>query len=244
MAENITYSAAIRKVMINNGGFAPLKLIYEKIWKYKDKSLINGITPDKTIQERVQRDSQFIKIGLGVYALSDFLDKMEINKQLFEKNENATIREHAVIQGMLLEIGNFREFDTYTNDKKWIFENKTLGGLATLDKIPGFTYPHIVKDSVSFVDVAWFNSRGFPNRIYEVEHSTDFRDALIKFKELEYFTTEFYCIAEENRRDKFEKEINKSAFNGIKQKTKFSTYQEVRDAHKILKMHLKMKSSI
>lgn len=230
--ENITYSAAIRKVMLENGGFAPLKLVYEKIWNFKDKSQIHGLTPDKTIQERVQRDSQFTQIGLGVYALSDFLDELESNKQLFEKKEPETVREHAVIQGMLLEIGNYRKFDTYTNDKKWIFENKTLGGLATLDKIPDFTYPHIVKDSVSFVDVAWFNSRGFPYRIYEVEHSTDFRDAFIKFKELEYFTTEFYCVAEETRRDKFEKEISKSAFDGIKARTKFLTYQDIKNAHK------------
>jgi hypothetical protein len=232
MIENITYSAAIRKVMQDNGGFAPLKLIYEKIWNYKDKNLIKGKTPDYTIQAIVQRESQFTKIGLGVYALTDFLDKLESSKLLFEKKENTTIKEHAVIQGMLLEIGNYRKFDTYTNDKKWIFENKTLGGLATLDKIPDFTYPHIVKDSVSFVDVAWFNFRGFPYRIYEVEHSTDFRDAFIKFKELEYFTTEFYCVAEENRRDKFEKEINKSAFDGIKNRTKFLTYEDIKNAHK------------
>ena len=48
MAENITYSAAIRKVMQDNGGFAPLKLLYEKIWNYKDKSQIHGLMPDKT----------------------------------------------------------------------------------------------------------------------------------------------------------------------------------------------------
>jgi hypothetical protein len=239
MAENITYSAAIRKVMQDNGSFAPLKLIYEKIWDYKDKSLIKGKTPEYTIQAIVQRETQFTKIGLGVYALSDSLKELEINKQSFEETENATNREHAVIQGMLLEIGNYRKFDTYTNDKKWIFENKTLGGLATLDKIPEFTYPNIVKESVSFIDVAWFNLRGFPHRIYEVEHSTDFRGALIKFKELEYFTTEFYCVAKENRRGKFEREINKSAFDTIKERTKFITYQDVKTTHENAVANLK-----
>jgi hypothetical protein len=233
MVENITYPEGIRKVMQNNGGFAPLKLIYEKIWNYKDKSLITGLTPDKTIQKEVQKNPKFTKIGLGVYALTDFLDKLEVEKLKFEKKETSEVREHAQIQGMLLEVGNERGLDTYTNDKKWVYENKTLGGLATLDKVPIFTYPNIIKDSVSFVDVAWFNSRGFPTRIYEVEDSTDFRDAFIKFKELEFFTTEFYCVAEdkENRRTKFEKEIEKSAFETIKSRTKFCTYDEVKYTH-------------
>lgn len=77
MAEDITYQEGIRKVLQNNGGFAPLKLIYEKIWNYKDKSLITGLTPDKTIQERVQRDPRFTRIAKGVYALTNFLEAVE-----------------------------------------------------------------------------------------------------------------------------------------------------------------------
>lgn len=90
MAEDITYSAAIRKVIQDNGGFAPLKLIYEKIWDYKDKSQIHGLTPDKTIQERVQRDSQFTRIAKGVYALTNFVEEVEIEDLGFftvEKDE-------------------------------------------------------------------------------------------------------------------------------------------------------------
>lgn len=90
MAEDITYSAAIRKVIQDNGGFAPLKLIYEKIWDYKDKSQIHGLTPDKTIQERVQRDSQFTRIAKGVYALTNFVEEVEVEDLGFftvEKDE-------------------------------------------------------------------------------------------------------------------------------------------------------------
>ena len=52
----MTYSEAIEQVMLHNGYFAPLKLIYREIWNYKDKTEITGKTPDMTIQERVQRD--------------------------------------------------------------------------------------------------------------------------------------------------------------------------------------------
>ena len=50
--------------MIHNGFYAPLKTIYQEIWKYKDRSQIVGKTPNMTIQERVQRDPRFTKIGL------------------------------------------------------------------------------------------------------------------------------------------------------------------------------------
>jgi len=54
--KDLTYSEAIEQVMLHNGYYAPLKLLYEQIWNYKDKSKIVGLTPDYTIQERVQRD--------------------------------------------------------------------------------------------------------------------------------------------------------------------------------------------
>ncbi|MEK7482380.1 MAG: HNH endonuclease signature motif containing protein [Patescibacteria group bacterium] len=75
--DDTTYSEAIERVMMNNGYFAPLKLLYKEVWNYKDKSKITGITPDNTIQERVQRDSRFTRIAKGVYALTDFIEKVE-----------------------------------------------------------------------------------------------------------------------------------------------------------------------
>jgi hypothetical protein len=35
--KDLTYSEAIEQVMLNNGFYAPLKLLYEQIWKYKNK---------------------------------------------------------------------------------------------------------------------------------------------------------------------------------------------------------------
>lgn len=233
----MTYSEAIEKIMLNNGYFAPLKLLYHEIWKYKDKSKIVGKTPDYTIQERVQRDGRFTRIGLGVYALTEYLDKLP--KQIAPKTETEkTNRIHAEMQGMLLEIGNIKSEvkDTYTNDKKWIFQNKTLGSLATLYMVPAFTYERIIKESASFADVIWFNNRGFPYKIFEVEHSTDFRDAFIKFMELQDFVTEFYCVSSEDRKNKFEREKNKAAFKPIDSRVKFLTYEQVaNDYQNILK---------
>ena len=182
--------------MLNNGYLAPLKLIYKEIWKYKDKSKIEGKTPDFTIQEKVQRDPRFTRIGLGVYALTKYLDNLPSTTESLKTEKGKKDRLHAKTQGMLLEIGNNRNDveATYTNDKKWVFENKTLGSLSTLQVIPQFTYENIIKETVRFFDVIWFNKRMFPYKIYEVEQSTDFRDAFVKFMELQDFQTFFFCI--------------------------------------------------
>jgi len=223
---DMTYSNAIEQVMLKNGYFAPLKLLYTEIWKYKDKAKMKGKTPDCTIQAIVQRDPRYTKIGLGVYALTDYLDKLPRESEPATKTAQKEKR-HATAQGMLIEIGNVRSYDTYTNDKKWVFQNKLLGNLATLKTVPLFTYEPIIKRSVSFADVIWFNQRGFPEKIFEVEESTDFRDAFIKFMELQDFITAFYCISSQQRKDKFEREKQKTAFKPISNRVSFLAYEDV-----------------
>ncbi|GMO45503.1 MAG: hypothetical protein Ta2B_26540 [Termitinemataceae bacterium] len=229
-----TYSDAIELVMLNNGYFAPLKLIYKEIWKHKDIAAISGKTPNMTIQERVQRDERFTRIGLGVYALADFLDKLPRETEP-QKPQEKTFRIHADTQGMLLEIGNNRKDvkDTYTNDKKWVFQGKTLGNLATLSTVPPFTYEKIIRESISFSDVIWFNERGFPYKLFEVEHSTDFRDAFIKFMELQDFITDFICVSAPERQNKFEREKIKNAFKPIAERLRFLTYEQVKSDYNI-----------
>jgi hypothetical protein len=72
--KDLTYSEAIEKVILDNGGCAPLKYIYDNIEKYRKKT---GLTPDNSIQERVQRDNRFTRIAKGIYALTDFINKVE-----------------------------------------------------------------------------------------------------------------------------------------------------------------------
>lgn len=236
MKQDLSYSDAIEQVMLHNGYIAPLKLIYKEIWKYKDISKIAGATPNNSIQERVQRDPRFTRIGIGVYALTAYMDqlvKQPVAKTLKEKKAS----KHGEIQGMLLEIGNSRPevHDTYTNDKKFIFGNKQLGAISTLENVPLFTFEHIIRDSVSFVDVIWFNDRLYPSKMFEVENSTDFRDAFVKFMELQDFQTDFICVSPMERKTKFDKEIKKSAFAPIFNRVKFYSYEDVEnDYHQSL----------
>ena len=113
--ENLTYSEAIEMVMNDNGGFAPLKYIYENIEKYRKKT---GKTPDNTIQERVQRDNRFTRIALGVYGLTEFLETIEEydlgfftakeNKIIFKKKKQIDITEKIVKQKNRVGQNSFR----------------------------------------------------------------------------------------------------------------------------------------
>lgn len=229
---NLTYDEAIEQIMLKNGGFASLKQIYNDIWLFKDKSKIIGKTPNNTIQERVQRSSRFFRLGLGIYGLVSLKNKIFLKEIEPKTDEQKIERTHARIQGMLIELGNLDGFDTYTHDKGWIFDGKLLGSLASLKSIPSFTYEKVIKQNIEFCDVVWFNPLFgdeflYPKRICEVEHSTDFRDALLKFKELEFFGSEFYCISDETRREKFLKELSRSAFNSIRNRVNFLSYNEI-----------------
>ncbi|OGY51690.1 MAG: hypothetical protein A3J59_00230 [Candidatus Buchananbacteria bacterium RIFCSPHIGHO2_02_FULL_56_16] len=237
MTEETTFSEAIEQVMKNNGYYAPLKLIYKKFEKYRKFS---GLTPLKTIQERVQRDKRFTRIGLGVYALTEHLD--ELPQVITPKTTSEkTNQRHSAIQGMIIEIGNMEGFDTYTPDRSKMFANKKLGNIATIKEFPLFTYEKITH-SVKFVDVAWFNERGFPEKIFEVEDSTDFRGSLVKFAELQDFNTSFNLVASVERKTKYDREVSKMAFINIVSRCHFVNYADIEEYynaslnyHKVLK---------
>lgn len=226
--KQITFSQAIEQVLLNNSYYAPLKLIYKKFSKYREKT---GLTPDYTIQERVQRDKKFTKIGHWVYALTEYLNKLPKEKEaktVEEKKEKM----HSRVQGMLIEIWNMNWYDTYTPDINWIFWNKKIWNLTTIKKIPNFTYEKIINDSIKFVDVIWFNERWFPAQLIEVENSTDFRAGFIKMNEVQDFLTKFLFVAPENRKTKFETEKSKTAFKNIKDRYNFQTYEYVENWYK------------
>ena len=230
--KDLTYSEAIEMVMRANGGVATLKQIYEKIWNFKDKEKLRGKTKNNTIQERVQRDKRFFRLGLGIYGLTEFKDKL-IEKQTPKTEYEKQERLHSKIQGMLLEIGNSKKFDTYTNDKKCKFKNVALYKLATLSNLPQFTYEKIIRDSISFCDVVWINSRGFADSVFEVEISSNFRDAFVKFSEMQDFWTNFYCVYTQNRFEKFKKELQKVAFKNIQNRVKFILDSEIEKGYEL-----------
>ena len=94
--------------------------------------------------------------------------------------------------------------------------------------LPNFTFSSIIK-SAKYIDVIWLNKRNFPSTVFEVEHSTDFRNSLVKFVELQDFRTSMRLISPDNnlKIEKFKREINKSAFSSIKDRVELFNYGQV-----------------
>ena len=81
------------------------------------------------------------------------------------------------------------------------------------------------------IDVIWFNERQMPSNFYEVEHTTDIKNSLSKFYELQDFHAGFYIVANISRKNEFEDKLHVSMFGAIEKRVKFIDYQRVADMY-------------
>lgn len=214
------------KAMENNGGFATLGFLNQNVdvthWQTK--------TPFASIRRIVQDDRFFFKIKPGLWALNDYKNKLPFNvlPKGDIKKEQLEEFNHAYYQGLLVEIGNVRRMETFVpyQDKNKKYLNKKLDDLVTIKKFYDFSYDNIIKKAVT-VDVSWFNERKMPNTFFEVEHSTDIQNSLLKFIELQDFNAKFFIVADNARKRDYENKISLSAFKPIKEKVQFLSYEKL-----------------
>jgi len=178
----------------------------------------------------------FFKIKPGLWALKTYKDKLptEIISLIEEDKEIGKEGKftHSYYQGMIVEIGNIKGYKTYVppQDKNKRFLNRRLGELVSLSSIFQFTYEDIIQ-KVQSIDVFWFNERKFPSYIFEIEHSTDFKNALLKFLELQDFNVQMCIVSPKERQREFLSKFEFSGFKPIKEKTKFISYEEISQWH-------------
>ena len=220
-----TWSEIIEKVMLSRGYFATLKQLHDEVPKLKT---FIGKTPDKTINERVQRDERFTKIMPGLWALTQYLDKLpdHLNPRVEKSEQEKVAISHALIQGYLIEIGNMKGFSTFTLDKNGLFLDKKLADIISVQSCPEFTYDRIIQH-VKYIDVIWFNQREYPSNVIEVEHSTNFRNSFLKFLELQDFATKMTIVAPIKRREQFNRETTRTTFETINKRINFISYDDV-----------------
>jgi len=226
---------AVIKVMKENRGYATLSYLYEKVLKVPDV-IWKTKTPFATVRRIVQDKRFFFKIKPGLWALktyknklpSEILSLIEENKEI-EKEGKFT---HSYYQGMIIEIGNIKGFKTYVppQDKNKKFLDRPLKELVKLNSIFKFTYEGVIQ-KVQSIDVFWFNQRRFPAYVFEIEHSTDFKNALLRFSELQDFNVQMYIASYKEREREFLSKSEFSGFKPIKGKTHFITYEEVSQWH-------------
>lgn len=226
----MTKVEAIKKVLEDNGGTASLTDIYNNIEKYYPTAKsseqweagIRGV-----LYREIRNKKLFKKIGLSIYALSDYQEEVKPHKE-------DKVRMHSYIEGICLELGNFKNFSTYTADPSTLYrDNIQLQRIATLNELPPFSYEDILRE-VKRIDVIWFNQKGhkFPQKVFEVVDSIGtLNGAFNRSLQLQNFRTEFYIVAPEQHRAKYEQTINLAPYNINKERFSFINYDDITELY-------------
>ena len=214
------------------GGYATLGDLYHlvdtKSWATK--------TPNESIRRIVQQSGEIFKIQPGLWALEEcreeVMRKFDIEPQEEKSVERFT---HGYYQGLIIEIGNMKHYTTYVpaQDQNRKFIEKPLKDICSTIHIPAFSYKELT-DRARTVDVIWFNERNMPDTFFEVEHSTDIQNSITKFCDLQDFSSRFFIVAPENRREQFYKVMNRTAFKDIKQRVNFSSYETILHQYELM----------
>ena len=221
----ISQEIQVIETMRKEGGYATLRRLNEIVdfstWKTK--------TPEASIRRIVQDSRHIFRIQPGLCALEEMRDVVMKEFDLtIGNNRSEEEFSHGYYQGLLIEIGKFRKQKTYipAQDKNRKFLGRPLSEITDTMKLPDFSYDTL-KRKAKTVDVIWFNERIMPSSFYEVEHTTDIKNSLSKFYELQDFNAGFYIVADASRKREFDDKINVSMFEPIKDRVGFLDYKRV-----------------
>lgn len=217
----MTQPQAVIETIEMLGGVATLNQINQNIFKLEECQW-GTKTPFASIRRIVRHTNGIYRIKPGLYALESHRKELEQKGILVqdEHNEDSEIFKtfnHAYYQGLLLEMGKMQHLDTFVPDQdknKRFLNQAVLGDLRTIQTIPDYSYPQLVKRS-STIDVIWFNNRLMPHSFFEVEHSTDIQNSLLKFNDLQDFSARMVIVADEKRHNEFKTKLGYSAFEDL-----------------------------
>jgi hypothetical protein len=229
----ITQEKQVIETLRKAGGYATLRRLNELV----DFSAWATKTPEASVRRIVQNSPEIFKIQPGLWALKemreDVLRKFELKP---ENRKNEEIFTHGYYQGLLVEIGKYQNQITYipAQDQNRLFIDKPLGEITDIIELPDFTNEDLRRKAKT-IDVIWFNERNMPSYFYEVEHTTDIKNSLSKFYELQDFNAGFYIVADASRMKEYEDKIHVSMFKAIEKRVKFLDYKRVVDMYEGLK---------
>jgi len=208
------------------GGQAILADLYRETMKVEDCKWETK-TPFASIRRIVQQRPEIFKVRPGLWALKSYQKKLGLVENA-DKDKSQVEQNHSYYQGILLTIGNLRGYKTFApnQDKNRSFVNKPLKDVRTLQEIPKFSYEEFIR-RCSTVDVVWFNNHLMPNSLFEVEHSTDFQNSLIKFSDLQDFSTRMIIVTDNNRKREFLQKIQSSVFAEVSRRVDFLGYESL-----------------
>lgn len=218
----MTQPQAVIEIIDRLGGIATLNQINQNIFQIEECKW-GTKTPFASIRRIVRHTRGIYRIKPGLYALETYRKQLEQDGIIVQTDNNKDSEEikafnHSYYQGLLLEMGKMRKMQTFVpdQDKNKRFLTTPLGNIRTLNIIPQFSYPQIVKRS-STIDVIWFNENKLPNSFFEIEHSTDIQNSLLKFNDLQDFYVRMVIVADEKRHLEFINKMKYAAFNELRE---------------------------
>lgn len=230
----MTQAQAVIETIDKLGGIATLNQINQHIFEIEE-CVWKTKTPFASIRRIVQLTKGIYKIKPGLYALESYRNQLESDGFIVQNEKNKDSEEiktfnHSYYQGLLLEIGKMRYLDTFVpnQDKNKKFIKTPLGEIRTLQSIPQYSYSDLVERS-STIDVIWFNDHKMPHSFYEIEHSTDIQNSLLKFNDLRDFSARMVIVADEKRRAEFCSKMKYEAFNMLRENKRvaFLSYESL-----------------
>lgn len=213
---------AVIEALESLGGIATLGELNSKVFKIKDCEWKTK-TPFASIRRIVQQTKGIYKIRPGLYGLEKYRKRIE-DRGIIVENEknkdsyNVKMFNHTYYQGILLLIGKYHNMQTFIphqDSNRQFYDGRRLSDLSTLDEQPPYSFPHMVKRS-STIDTIWFNGRNMPHSFFEVEHSTDIQNSLLKFNDLQDFYVRMAIVADIKRKPEFEAKMRFHAFDDLR----------------------------
>lgn len=223
--QKMTQAEQVIEAMRNEGGYATLRRLNEII----DFSTWATKTPEATVRRIVQQEKSIFKIQPGLWALEESKDEVlkKFELKIGDKKSEEQFS-HGYYQGVLVEIGKYENRKTYVpaQDKNRKYMEHLLADITDTTELPQFTYENLLRKAKT-VDVIWFNEREMPTAFYEVEHTTDIKNSLSKFYELQDFHAQFFIVADKQRKSEFEDKLHVSMFHPIEKRVDFLDYERV-----------------
>lgn len=129
---SMTQEQQVIDTLRSQGGYATLRRLNEVMdfssWKTK--------TPEASVRRIVQNSDAIFRIQPGLWALEESRDKV-LRKFNIKEGDSRSIEQfnHAYYQGLLIEIGHYRNSSTYVppQDQHRLFLDKELGDLTTIN---------------------------------------------------------------------------------------------------------------
>ncbi len=169
---------------------------------------LNKISHDRNGEYKINIDKELNLVLKGRgnrLDCSDYINNWEhllspISQNFKEEQIEKSL--HSIVQGRIIEIGNFRGFKTYCPDKSKKFNKTPLSDLSTIEKCPELQFSNY--ELLRNIDVLWFREKGsylIPAKAFEVELSTGTWSGFGRLSTLtDYNDVNFYIISDDKRK--------------------------------------------